>query len=484
MRDNRVTIRVQTWVICTGFALLPITALAQPPTDPPVESEPVPPVSEGEPPEPVAEEPLEQQQAEPTPPEVLQSEVAQTAPPEQAVEDTDDPMREREVETVSFHPGEGLRIQSSDEEFRLQVRMRAQMMYRLAWADGEEAENEVTLRRARIQFSGHAFGENNRYRIELAIAPGDMGMRDNVGAVGATPDDTVAADRPRFTPLLDWYLEFTHLRDLSVRVGQYKIPFNRQRITSSGDLQMVDRSIVNSEFQLERDVGIMLFSKDFLGLELFRYALAVMIARGRDSVGFDDFGMLYLARIDFTPFGEFDDTSESDFERSDDPHLGVGVSAAFIDNARRNRGVLGNLPVDGGTTDTFHFVADAMFKIAGFSATTEFHVRLGDRNPGNALDEMGMPVPIEPPSEAWGLMLQAGYLLEPVPIEPVVHFSMIRRIGSDTESIAEDANALGLGVNWFIFEHPYKLQADFFRQWSDDFGTGENVFRLQLQGSI
>ena len=60
----------------------------------------------------------------------------------------------------------------------------------------------------------------------------------------------------RESPLLSYYLEFDYLRDLTVRVGQYKIPFSRQRVISSGNQQMVDRSIANGEFNLDRDIGI------------------------------------------------------------------------------------------------------------------------------------------------------------------------------------------------------------------------------------
>ena len=38
--------------------------------------------------------------------------------------------------------------------------------------------------------------------------------------------------------------------------GQYKVPFGRQEMTSSGSQQFVDRSLVSNEFARGRDIGV------------------------------------------------------------------------------------------------------------------------------------------------------------------------------------------------------------------------------------
>ena len=40
--------------------------------------------------------------------------------------------------------------------------------------------------------------------------------------------------------------------------GQTKLAGNRERVVSSGDLQMVDRSLLNSRFNIDRDIGLQL----------------------------------------------------------------------------------------------------------------------------------------------------------------------------------------------------------------------------------
>ena len=59
---------------------------------------------------------------------------------------------------------------------------------------------------------------------------------------------------------------------------------------SSGNLQLVDRSIANREFTLDRDVGIELRSKDFLGKGWFRYFVGVFTGEGHSSFEFNDAG--------------------------------------------------------------------------------------------------------------------------------------------------------------------------------------------------
>ena len=248
---------------------------------------------------------------------------------------------------------------------------------------------------------------------------------------------------------------------------------------------MVGRSIVNEQFNLDRDLGIDFSSKDLFGLGVLRYHLGAYIARGREAVGFGNFHMMGLARVEYLPFGAFNDTSQVDFERSADPRLAIGAAFGYVDHAHNNRGIKGSPPADGGTTQTRHLALDAIFKLSGFSAIAEVLYRSGNRNPGNAVDELGVPIPIEAPSTGYGITLQAGYLLPRAPFEVAARFATIRRIGSTTDSSLTEENEVGIGVNWYFAQHPFKLQADVVNRWNHSFGNdGDMLFELQLQGSL
>ena len=375
---------------------------------------------------------------------------------------------------ISFVPGKGLRLTSADGRFRLETRARVQIGWEGTGPDGGPWGQEVRLRRARLQLAGFMFTDRVRFKMELAVSPNDMGIKNNLDSDGAI------ATR---SPLLDFYIDFRPLRDLQFRVGQYKIPSNRQRVISSGNLQLVDRSIFNREFTLDRDVGFDVRSRDFLGLDMLRYYAGVYIARGRGARGVDDFGMMYLARLEFLPFGLFEDYSEADFERAG-PRLSVGVNYTHIDRARRDRGILGSAPEDGGTTDTQHVFFDAMFKWAGFSTLFELGWRHGVRIPGNAIDDMGNPMPVAIPRNGVGGNIQAGYLLPGLPVELAGRYSFLRGLGDVTETSLENGNELTVGASYYPGRHPYKVQLDYSRLWNDTIDEGDHRVRLQLQVAL
>lgn len=367
---------------------------------------------------------------------------------------------------IAYQPGKGLHVESEDSEFGLNIRTRAQLLYELSRGDGEW-QQAMQERRARLQLEGNFFGRNNRFKVELALSPRDVGMRDGTA--------------PQTSPLLDYYFDFTHLRDLSLRVGQYKVPFNRQRVVSSANMRFVDRSIVNGEFNLDRDIGFDFRSKDFLGLDLLRYYAGVFVGEGRNSQRLADFGLMYLARIEVLPFGTFDDYSEGDLERNETPKLSLGVGYGYLDRAPHDRGILGSQFDDGGTVDLHLLTADAVFRLRGLSLESEFVYRSGTRNAGP-----GGPASIgTEPLEGWGIMGQLGYLLPCSGFEVAVRGSMIRATGP---SAMADENEYGAGINYYFDGHPFKVQLDYFRLGEREVNATayawDHQIRLQLQGGL
>jgi hypothetical protein len=372
-------------------------------------------------------------------------------------------------------------MESTDQMFGLNLRLRAQLLY---MADGTEAHDTAKMkesfqiRRARLQLAGHFFGADNELRAELALSPTDVGMRD--GSV------------PQTSPLLDLYVQFKQLANLNLRAGQYKVPFNRQRIVSSGDLHMVDRSVVDSEFTLDRDLGADLRSEDFLHLGKLRYYAGIFSGEGRNANALNDFGMLYVGRVEVLPLGLFKDHAEGDLQFSESPKLSLGLAYAYIGHAARNQGTLGSAPVDGGTTNLHNITADVALRALGLSLEGEFIWRHGKRRPGNKLSGADTPddltddeYVIEKPRNGWGLMTQAGVLLQGTPLEITARASLNRAVG---ESSLTERNEYGLGVSYYFAGHPFKLQADVFRVGAkapDAKGYAwEDRVRVQLQAGF
>ena len=363
-------------------------------------------------------------------------------------------MAKRPVETIQFKPGKGLEITSADGDFSLTTRLRAQVLYSLE--QEEEWSHGLQLRRARVQFQGHVFGKHNTYKFELAVSPRDIGLK--AGTVSKSP-------------LLDWYFLFDHIRDLSFQIGQFKVPYSRQRVVSSADMQMVDRSLVNGEFNLDRDIGANIQSKDLLGMNMFRYSLGIYTGEGHSSYANSDFGMMYLGRFEILPLGLFSDYSESSFHKETTPKISLGIGYALLQKAKRNQGILGSTPTDGGTTDTQNLTADICFRYQALSLESAFFWREGVR-------DFGEETPQEDPRNGSGFYVQSGLFVAPT-IELVGRYGHILP-SSETTSLS-DRSEVGFGVNHYIAEHAMKIQGDVHQIWEEDMAEKETLIRLQMQ---
>jgi hypothetical protein len=372
---------------------------------------------------------------------------------------------EVDASKMKFKPGKGLQISSTNGQFQLTTRLRAQMRYTLE-QDGGEFAHGFQLRRARLLFTGHVFGKDNRYKFELAVSPKDIGLKSS-GTISKSP-------------LLDWYFHFSQLRDLNVRIGQYKVPFSRQRVVSSGNLQMVDRSMANGEFNLDRDVGLDFRSKDLGGLGFLRYYAGVYMGEGHSSYATGDFGLMYLARIEALPLGMFKDYSEGAFARSSKAQLSIGAAFGYVDEAKKNKGIVGSVPSDGGTTDTMNFTTDVSLRVSGLSLESAFFWRDGTRNPGDSVDEAGEAIAAEAARNGMGYYGQVGYLIPNQPLEMSARFGQLMSAGDD--SSLSDKSEVGLGLNYYFAQHAMKLQADYFHFWGEDgFAEGSDQVRIQMQ---
>jgi len=368
---------------------------------------------------------------------------------------------------VRVRPGSGVTIESDDGDYELRIGLRGQLRATVDVPEEGDPGVGFAIRRARLSLSGHAFGPDFVYYAQLAFAPADLGLE--------------GSDSVTFSPLLDWLFELRHLRDLEVVLGQYKRPFARERITSSGSLALVERSLVDSELQLDRDLGFHFQSRDLFGLGWLRYYAGVSIAEGRDGDPTRDLGLLYFARVEVLPLGIFDDHTQTDFQRRDEARLSLGAAYAFGDDEPGLQGLHGDAPLDGGTTDYHHAAVDLLLLFAGLTIEADALLRFGYREPGGALDEDGNPLPVDPPSNGVGAFLQISYLLPWIDLEIGARGSVLRALGDDTGF--EDRGELGGGIAYYIARHALSVHLDVFHYFGrtprDD--TSQQV-RLQVEG--
>src|SRR3990167_7797966 len=213
----------------------------------------------------------------------------------------------------------GFYLESLDGKFHLAMSGRVQVLYTFNdrerdinttashTSPGDRDTSTFRLRRGRLVWEGHAFTKDLKYLMNLETPGTSQG-----------------------THLLDYYVDYSGLPEigkyLAIKGGQFKIPFSRQRLNSSSSLQLVDRSIVNNEFNLDRDVGVD-FHRELFEKKL-EYHLGMFTGLGinRRNENVDN-NMLYMGRIAWHPFGFFG-YNESDVDYSEKLQTTLGFAIA------------------------------------------------------------------------------------------------------------------------------------------------------------
>jgi len=360
--------------------------------------------------------------------------------------------------------GKGFTIGTLDDSFSLNIRARIQIRFTQGIVDGgdddglEDSYQGFQVRRARLVFQGHAFTRDVTYYIQLGFSNLD------------TERDVESVVR-------DAWLNWAILRDVQLRMGQQKVFFNRQRMISSSALQFPDRSIVQNELTLDRDVGIVVHSPDLGGMDgLLSYALGVYGGDGRNRVASGP-GLLVGARFQVAPFGKFDDLVEADLDRSEKPRLAIAAAAAYNEDSHRTRSTHGGTyqgsPRD--TTDFSHLEADLHFKWSGLSILSEVLYRDAS---DPAVIRTTPTVLVEPTRSGWGWFFQSGYMLTEK-LEVAARHGELYPLGGLTA--IQVSRETGVASSYYFHRHDLKVQADYFYLWNDRLAGGVHEIRVQLQ---
>lgn len=367
--------------------------------------------------------------------------------------------------------GKGLiNVLATDSSYSTIINIRMQSLYISSWDISEddgfgETETNFLVRRARLKFKGFAYTPKLEYKIELGLS-----NRDISGA------STYSGNTPRV--ILDAVVKWNFYENFELWAGQAKLPGNRERLISSGSLETVDRSLLNSYFNIDRDMGVQLHHETYFGSKfLTREAFSIAQGEGRNITVGNLGGLQYTGRLEILPFGDFEDYAGADFAREATPKLAFGISYDYNDNAVRTRSNSGAyLITDYGLheTDISTLFLDAIFKYNGISALAEYAHRNANDAFAKNTDEI---LTGEVVNVGEGLNLQAGYLFH----NKVQLLGRYTSINSDKEvtQLVEDQYTLGLSK--YFVKHNLKLQADL--TYTDlNLALDDNLaFRLQFE---
>jgi phosphate-selective porin OprO and OprP len=362
--------------------------------------------------------------------------------------------------SINMEAGKGIRFTSADSTFTIAIGGRIQSLF--------ESRREITdkttgadflLRRCRLNFQGTAFNPKFSYRIQLGFAHGDIFSSNS-----SVQNNLILRDAMLFYDAKKW---------LRIGFGQTKLPGNRQRQVSSANLQLVERSIANNHFTLDRDKGIWFYTDFNIKKTVLKSTVAISSGEGR--IVSDKNGKLcYSARMEFLPLGNFSskgDYTEADIETEKKPKLSLAAVYSYNQAATRTMGQLGDYLYNSQKANVDYYGADLLFKYNGFSIESELYSRNSNTSViTNSVD----PEKFNYVVSGTTFMVQSGYFVSKKN-EIAIRYA---HINPETKlaSVMPKQKEYVLGFSHYFNNHNLKIQNDL-----SYFQTGTKnslVFRL------
>lgn len=362
---------------------------------------------------------------------------------------------------IEIHDGVTI---SKDSMFLMNLRFRMQNRIGFTTVSGDDFSVkavEARVRRLRLRLDGFVMNDRVRYYIQLNFSRQDLDL----------VEDLVAQ------PVRDAMVYYHFNKRTYIGFGQSKLPGNRQRVTSSGNLQFPDRSIANATFTLDRDFGVFGYHTIPMGDQQVQVKGAVSTGDGRGAVPENE-GMAYTGRVEWLPFGSFankGDYSEGDLEFEPKPKLSVAGGYCFNDRAVRTGGQLGGelyTPTDMGT-----FIADLLYKQQGWAFSAEYFDRQSDEP--ITTNEEGEVSYI---TTGYGVNAQLSKVLKSK-YEFVGRYSLVQPTGEVAELRGSTEEVL-LGSTKYLNGHRIKLQLYAGYRWTEglmEFGHAGNAWTTLFQ---
>lgn len=370
----------------------------------------------------------------------------------------------KQKETFLNHTSKGFILKTEDGKYEMQLGLRLQLRFAIpddqdpvTFADFTNQDTRVfKINRARLKVGGHAYQPWLKYYFEYELGS---------------------------SILLDYRVMFEKWPWLNFKVGQWKVEYTRERFISSGNQQMVDRSLLNRKFTVDRQQGVSAYGLlDGGGIANFNYWLGIFTGTGRGSTQNDDKNLMYFGRFQWNFLGREVPFSGSDLAISAKP-AGIIAIAAITNTSpytRFSSAGGGNLHGFEGTNDGQYdvkqFQIETAFNYKGFSWSSEFHRKYIYDNFDEVETTLG------------GYYIMAGYFPSqvigfwPKPLELAIRYAVV---DPDLQLNGLKQREAGLAFNWFFSKHQNKLTTEFTRYtFQDNSLPQEDEVRFRIQYDI
>lgn len=331
--------------------------------------------------------------------------------------------------------------------------------------------NQFLIRRSRLKFDGFAFSPKLKYKLEIGLSNRD------IGKVSSQTNEA-----PRM--ILDAIVKWNFYKNFTLWAGQTKLPGNRERVVSSANMQFVDRSQLNSRFNIDRDIGVQLRHYFKIGNNfIVKEMVAMSQGEGRNLVQDNLGGFQWTGRVEVLPFGKFESKGDyimSAIKREEKPKLALGFTYDYNDRAVKDRSNQGSYMVDGSGENEdgfFHsniktLFADLMFKYKGLSIMGEYAFRDADIVNHFSSDSTYSATVYT----GSGLNLCLGYMFKNN-WETAIRYTQI----DPSQATGKDPyQQYTFGISKFIVGHALKVQADVSYLTTNDDPNNTLMYRLQF----
>lgn len=334
----------------------------------------------------------------------------------------------------------GIQYMGDDSTVYINFRFRMQSRAKYTFVKGEQANAEsieARIRRLRLRMDGFIYSPKLTYSIQLGFTRGDQDY-DDTDVVNLVRDAVV------FYNFSDkFYMSF----------GQSKLPGNRQRVNSSGELQFAERSLVNANFNIDRDFGLKAYYSPKIGQVPLNFKLAVSTGEGRISTT-TDMGLAYTGRAEVLPLGEFTgkgDYIEGDLAYEESPKIAIGGGYSYNDRTTRAGGQTG-VNLSSPITLKTQFI-DAIAKYRGWAYQIEYMKR-----------DASVAIGLTPENETanayvgQGLNQQLSYILNKKSGYEIAGRYTWLDPDDEIQQFEKDTEVFELGLTKYFRAHRLKLQ--------------------------
>jgi phosphate-selective porin len=276
---------------------------------------------------------------------------------------------------------------------------------------------------------------------------------------------------------LDYRATVTVSGWLDIRLGQWKSEFSRERVNSSGKQQLVERSISNYWFTLDRQRGFSTSARLGEGSPWdSRIWVQALTGTGLNESTEQGDGLL-LARWQWNPDQEEMPFSGSDLARRD--ARVSSVAFAYVNGesgcTRYSSEGCGQLPgFSDGEYDLTQWMLETALHHRGIGWEQELHYkRIRNQQTGEKTELVGGYAQL-------GSFLNEWWPVVPAPLELVARIALV---DPDTSRGGDLNSELTLAANWFFSGHRNKLSMDL--SWLEQRGMEDaRQTRLRLQWEI